>query len=84
MKAAVPAALARREFLKFITASPYVLACGGVAAYLPQALFAQSTSSTQPADTLIGTAAEAKTLDCVAGSWAKLRARMLSSTNRSP
>jgi isopentenyl diphosphate isomerase/L-lactate dehydrogenase-like FMN-dependent dehydrogenase len=59
MKAAVGAAVARREFLKFITASPYVLACGGVAAYLSQGAFAQSASSAPSPDALIGSAAEA-------------------------
>jgi hypothetical protein len=58
MKPTLRAALARREFLKFITASPYVIACGGAAAYWPHGAFAQSASSA-PADTLIGTAAEA-------------------------
>ena len=33
---------ARREFLKFLAASPYVAAFGGVAAYLEQSAFAQS------------------------------------------
>jgi len=33
---------ARREFLKFLAASPYVAAFGGVAAYLRQSAFAQS------------------------------------------
>ena len=32
---------ARREFLKFLAASPYVAALGGVAAYLRQSAFAQ-------------------------------------------
>ena len=58
MKPTLRAALARREFLKFITASPYVIACGGAATYWPHGAFAQSATSA-PADTLIGTAAEA-------------------------
>src|ERR1017187_2939978 len=33
---------ARREFLKFLAASPYVAAFGGVTAYLRQSAFAQS------------------------------------------
>jgi 4-hydroxymandelate oxidase len=35
---------ARREFLKFLAASPYVAAFGGVAAYLEQSSFAQNPS----------------------------------------
>ena len=34
---------ARREFLKFLAASPYVAAFGGVAAFIPQSAFAQNT-----------------------------------------
>jgi len=34
---------ARREFLKFLAASPYVAALGGVAAYLQRNVFAQNT-----------------------------------------
>src|ERR1700693_3953505 len=34
---------ARREFLKFLAASPYVAAMGGVAAYLERAALAQNT-----------------------------------------
>ena len=34
---------ARREFLKFLAASPYVAALGGVAAYLQRNVLAQST-----------------------------------------
>src|SRR6202051_3774584 len=41
---------ARRQFLKFLAASPYVAALGGVAAYLRQSAFAQSTPA---ADDLI-------------------------------
>src|SRR5262249_27353493 len=37
---------ARREFLKFMAASPYVAACGGVAAYLRQSAFAQRSQET--------------------------------------
>jgi 4-hydroxymandelate oxidase len=37
------ASTARREFLKFLAASPYVAALGGVAAYMRQSVFAQST-----------------------------------------
>ena len=33
---------ARREFLKFLAASPYVAAFGGVAAFLQQAAFSQN------------------------------------------
>jgi 4-hydroxymandelate oxidase len=44
---------ARREFLKFLAASPYVAACGGVAAYL-QGAFAQGATDVigAPADAL--------------------------------
>ena len=37
---------ARREFLKFLAASPYVAALGGVAAYLERSVFAQNTQQT--------------------------------------
>lgn len=37
----------RREFLRFLAASPYVAACGGIAAFLPQEGLAQ----TSPANT---------------------------------
>jgi isopentenyl diphosphate isomerase/L-lactate dehydrogenase-like FMN-dependent dehydrogenase len=36
---------ARREFLKFLAASPYVAAFGGVAAFIPQSAFAQNTQA---------------------------------------
>jgi 4-hydroxymandelate oxidase len=45
MRSAIPPAVARREFLKFLAASPYVAMFGGVAAYLPQLAFAQSAQS---------------------------------------
>lgn len=48
----LPHSFARRRFLEFLAASPYVAACGGVAAYLEGA-FAQDTQN------LIGTPAEA-------------------------
>src|SRR5471032_908883 len=38
MNPLTPALAARREFLKFLAASPYVAASGGVAAYLQSAL----------------------------------------------
>ncbi len=38
-----PKATARREFLKFLAASPYVAAFGGVTAYLERAAFAQNS-----------------------------------------
>jgi len=48
---------ARREFLKFLAASPYVATLGGVGAYLERCAFAESDS---PATTeLIGNPAEA-------------------------
>jgi isopentenyl diphosphate isomerase/L-lactate dehydrogenase-like FMN-dependent dehydrogenase len=37
---------ARRNFLKFLAASPYVAALGGVAAYLERSVFAQTTQQT--------------------------------------
>ncbi len=48
---------ARREFLKFLAASPYVAAMGGVAAYLEKTAFAQGPPSaseliTSPAEAL--------------------------------
>ena len=48
---------ARREFLRFLVASPYVAALGGVAAFLDERLFAQlpqdaSTVMANPADAL--------------------------------
>src|ERR1700740_27770 len=36
------ASIARREFLKFVAASPYVAALGGVATFLERSLLAQS------------------------------------------
>jgi len=47
---------ARREFLKFLAASPYVAAMGGVATYLEKTAFAQSAPS---AADLIASPAEA-------------------------
>ena len=47
---------ARREFLKFLAASPYVASLGGVAAFLRQGTLAQSV---QQASDLIATPAEA-------------------------
>src|SRR5471032_2336676 len=52
MNPRTPASTARREFLKFLAASPYVAATGGVAAYL-QGAFAQGAPG------LIGGPAEA-------------------------
>ncbi len=49
---------ARRQFLKFLAASPYVASLGGVAAFLRQSALAQSTEPppsdviTKPADAL--------------------------------
>src|SRR3981081_4854271 len=37
---------ARREFLKFLAASPYVTALGGVAVYLERNVLAQNTQET--------------------------------------
>ena len=52
MNPLTPHSFARRRFLEFLAASPYVAACGGVAAYLESA-FAQGTPD------LIGAPAEA-------------------------
>jgi 4-hydroxymandelate oxidase len=52
MNPLTPNSFARRRFLEFLAASPYVAACGGVAAYLEGA-FAQGTPD------LIGAPAEA-------------------------
>src|ERR1700688_2436157 len=37
---------ARREFLRFLAASPYVAAFGGVAAFMKEGVFAQDTAAT--------------------------------------
>ena len=47
---------ARREFLKFLTASPYVAALGGVAAFLERGVSGQSS---QDASTVISDPAQA-------------------------
>ncbi len=52
-----PISTDRREFLKFLAASPYVAAFGGVAAFLPQSVFAQNPDESSevisnPADAL--------------------------------
>ena len=52
-----PTSTARREFLKFLAASPYVAALGGVAGFLQQGAFARQTSEasnliTDPASAL--------------------------------
>src|ERR1700686_2054213 len=39
---AIPVSTARREFLKFLAASPYVAALGGVAAFMKRSALAQS------------------------------------------
>jgi isopentenyl diphosphate isomerase/L-lactate dehydrogenase-like FMN-dependent dehydrogenase len=56
MRSTIPLVIARREFLKFLAASPYVAMCGGVAAYLPERAVAQSA---QPEESLIRAPAEA-------------------------
>jgi len=51
---------ARREFLKFLAASPYVAALGGVAAFLKQSGLAQTATQAGPADSdVINAPAEA-------------------------
>ena len=47
-------ATARREFLKFLAASPYVAALGGVAAFIQQSAFAQNTQ--EASDVIAGPA----------------------------
>jgi isopentenyl diphosphate isomerase/L-lactate dehydrogenase-like FMN-dependent dehydrogenase len=51
-----PTSTARREFLKFLAASPYVAALGGVVAFLERSGFAQNA---QPASDVIASPAEA-------------------------
>jgi 4-hydroxymandelate oxidase len=43
---------ARREFLRFLVASPYVAALGGIAAFVQERGFAQPSVITDPADAL--------------------------------
>jgi 4-hydroxymandelate oxidase len=51
MKSPPPLAAARRRFLQFLAASPYVAACGGIAAFLPDSAHAQSAPiSSEPID----------------------------------
>ena len=52
-----PASLARREFLRFLAASPYVAAFGGVAAFMQPRVAGQRAAEaadviTRPADAL--------------------------------
>ena len=49
---------ARRQFLKFLAASPYVAACGGLAVFLEQRMFAQNGAAS-PAGEVIASPAEA-------------------------
>src|SRR6202162_2942048 len=46
MRQFAPSSTARREFLKFMAASPYVAAFGGVAAFLKQSALAQTSAQT--------------------------------------
>jgi 4-hydroxymandelate oxidase len=43
MENPTPISTARREFLRFLAASPYVAAFGGVAAFMKEGVFAQDT-----------------------------------------
>lgn len=67
---------ARREFLKFLAASPYVAALGGVCAFLQQRAFAQNTQQgsgviTSPAEALdVLDFEEAAHLKVMPGHWA--------------
>ncbi len=49
----IPVSTARREFLKFLAASPYVAALGGVAAFMKKSAFAQSSPGNVAADAVI-------------------------------
>jgi 4-hydroxymandelate oxidase len=55
---------ARREFLKFLAASPYVAALGGVAAYLSQTGISQTAfaQSIEPGTSILSSPAEALTV----------------------
>ena len=57
----VSVSTARREFLKFLAASPYVAALGGVATYLERSAFAQSAQ--QPSDVIASPAEALDVLD---------------------
>ena len=54
MRYSTATATARREFLKFLAASPYVAALGGVAAFVQQSAFAQNTQ--EASDVIAGPA----------------------------
>src|SRR5215831_17818238 len=43
MRQSTPVSAARREFLRFLAASPYVAALGGVASFMKEGVFAQDT-----------------------------------------
>jgi hypothetical protein len=49
---------ARRQFLKFLAASPYVAACGGLSVFLEQRIFAQNGAAS-PAGEVIASPADA-------------------------
>jgi 4-hydroxymandelate oxidase len=58
-----PEPTARREFLRFLAASPYVAALGGVAAFLQQGAFAQNTPNAQTSDVIASAADALNVLD---------------------
>ena len=55
--------LARREFLKFLAASPYVAAVGGVSAFLGERAYAQRGTGVVAADVIANPAAALNVLD---------------------
>jgi isopentenyl diphosphate isomerase/L-lactate dehydrogenase-like FMN-dependent dehydrogenase len=76
MKQSLDTSTARREFLKFLAASPYVAALGGVSAFLERRVFAQGASQTSdviksPAEALdVLDFEEAAHRKVMAGHWA--------------
>ena len=68
-----PASTVRREFLKFLAASPYVAALGGVGAWLEQVGFAQRAADAandvlaSPADALVAEQAHQRFPHVIAG-----------------
>ena len=78
MSRPTPTPTARREFLKFLAASPYVAALGGVTAFLERGTFAQNTQPgsdviTNPASALdVFDFEEAAHRKVMAGHWANM------------
>ncbi len=65
MSELTPAVHARRKFLKFLAASPYVAAVGGVSAYLEKSAFAQNSlaQTNQPVGLITSPAEALEVLD---------------------